>query len=109
MTRVSFTTWSRYQIKLGPQKLGNKGAVSLGHLLTKEWFSKSLRKTFLGLKADKMAIEFSEECIYIYISKGGECIYNDKFFKVNASQIWQVRGLESERNLCRVRSSRGEL
>lgn len=66
MTRVSFTTWSRYQLKLGSQKLGNKGTVSPGHLLTKEGFSKSLRKTFLGLKADKMPVEYIY--IYIYIS-----------------------------------------
>lgn len=43
---------------------------------------KSLRKTFLGLKADKLPMKFSKELTCTL--KNGECIHSDKFSKVNA-------------------------
>lgn len=86
MTRSSFVTWSEspVDVRLFPS---HRDWV-VGALSSPETVPKSLRKTFLGLKADKSLFSFRKICRHF---KETEITYNYKFSKINALRIGSGR------------------
>ena len=86
---------------LNPTSHRNQETGALSSLLMafQRCGSQILEKPFLGCKTGKRILKrFTPK-------RGRDGIHSYRFSKVNASKIWQVRGLESGRNLGKVWSS----